>query len=273
MEKAKQIISAITVTGLLLFSMLNVQAQSNARIENIDFAAEFSKLVVTYDIVDAKPEEIFEIWIKVQTNSGKELIPSSTIGDIGKGVNGGSNKRIVWDVEADNVVLDEEFTVEVFAQSQKSQKRSKTVEDQEMVNEAKPSSIGVGGAMAFSALLPGLGNRIVKGSGAQWLLGVVGYGCIAGSVVLNNSAYNVYEDYKVATIPDERDDLYKKAKSKKQTSKVLIGAAIVIWVGDLLWTGLQASSARKKSKQSNFSLNYSVDPYTQKPLLGISYRF
>jgi hypothetical protein len=131
----------------------------------------------------------------------------------------------------------------------------------------------VGGAMAFSALLPGLGNRIVKGHGAQWMLGIVGYGCIAGSVILNNSAYDAYEEYKIATTASERDDLYKQAENKNRTSKVLMGAAIVIWVGDLLWTGLQASSARKKSKQSNFSLNYSVDPYTQKPFLGISYRF
>ncbi len=273
MEKLKLLLRIYLGIGLLLFGLLNVQAQSNARIENIDFTAEFSKLVVTYDIVNAKSGEIFEIWIKVQTNSGKELIPSSTIGDIGKGVNGGLNKRIVWDVEADNVVLDEEFTVEVFAQSQKSQEKSITNNEQEKAKESKPGSISVGGAIALSALLPGLGNRVVKGSGAQWLLGVAGYGFIAGSVMLNNSAYNAYEDYKVATTPADRDDFYNKAESKNRTSKVLFGAAIVIWVGDLLWTGLQASSARKKSKQSNFSLNYFVDPYTRKPLLGISYHF
>lgn len=274
MEKAKQIVSAFTVIVVIpLMGILNTQAQSNARIENIDFNAEYSKLVVTYDIVNAKSGEIFEIWIKVQTNSGKELIPSSTIGDIGQGVSGGANKRIVWDVEADNVVLDEEFTVEVFAQTLKSGEKNFTDEEPEIEKEAKPGGISVGGAMACSALLPGLGNRIVKGSGAQWLLGVVGYGFIAGSVVLNNSAYNAYEDYKIATTATERDDLYKQAENKKRTSKVLMGAAIVIWVGDLLWTGLQASSARKKSKQSKFSLNYSVDPYTQKPFLGISYRF
>ena len=273
MEKIKQIISVFAVTVIILMGMQNVKAQSNARIENIDFTAEYSKLVVTYDIVNAKSGEIFEIWIKVQTNSGKELIPSSTIGDIGKGVNGGSNKRIVWDVEADNVVLDEEFAVEVFAQSLKSGVKDYTKKKPELKKETKPGGISVGGAMAFSALLPGLGNRIVKGSGAQWLLGVVGYGCIAGSVMLNNSAYNAYEDYKIATTTAERDDLYKQAERKNRTSKVLMGTAIVIWVGDLLWTGLQASSVRKKSKQSNFSLNYSVDPYTQKPFLGISYRF
>jgi len=271
MEKIKHIISVLTGAGLLLLSMVSVLAQSNARIENIDFTAEFSKLVITYDIVKVKSGETFEIWFKVLTVSGKELIPSSAIGDVGKGVSGGPNKRIVWDVEADNVVLDEEFSVEIFARSQGFQDES--IPEKEQEKEAKPSGISVGGAIALSALLPGLGNRIVKGSGAQWLLGVVGYGCIAGSIVLNSSAYNAYEDYKVAQTVDERDDFYKKAENNNRLSSVLFGAAVVIWVGDLIWTGLQASSARKKSKQSNFSLNYSVDPYTQKPLLGISYHF
>ncbi len=49
--------------------------------------------------------------------------------------------------------------------------------------KSKVQGISVGKALALSAILPGLGNRAVKGSGAQWLLGVAGYGCIIGSIV------------------------------------------------------------------------------------------
>jgi len=262
--------SIILIAAIAFLSIsAKIHAQSNARIENINFEAEGSKLAITYDIIKSKTNETFEVWVKIVTESGKEIIPVSMIGDVNKGVSGGLSKRIVWDVENDNAFIDEEFSVEVFAKSEFSKDASVPKEKQV---KKKGKGISVGGALALSAILPGLGNRMVKGSGAQWMLGVVGYGFVAGSIVMNNSAYNAYEDYKVATTPEKRDDLYKKAQDNNMISKVFFGAAVAIWVSDLLWTGIQAGKARKKSK-SDISLKYSYDPYLQKPLVGLSYRF
>jgi hypothetical protein len=107
------------LTGIYLFVPVAVQSQSTAKVENINFYAEGSKLVVTYDIVKAKPGETFDVWIKVVTASGKQISPMTLSGNYGSGNIGGSGKKITWNVEADNVVIDEEFSVEVYARSEK----------------------------------------------------------------------------------------------------------------------------------------------------------
>ena len=273
MEKMKKykFIILLLVGFCFVFGFEPTFAQSNARIENTDFYQDGSNLIITYDIVKAKAGETFNIWVKVTGDSGTEIIPSAVSGDVGKGVPGGSDKRVIWDMETDNAFIDEEISVEIFARSE-GVKQSGT-EEKVIVPKTEGSGISVIGAMGLSVILPGLGNRVAKGSGAQWLLGVVGYGCIAGSVVMNNSAYNTYEDYKVATTPQERDDLFNQAKTQNTVSKVFLGAAIIIWAGDLLWTGLQAGSVRKKAGKSDVSFISSFDPYTKRPLFGINYRF
>ena len=109
------IVFLIIAAALTTLSISNyIQAQSAAKIENIKFDAEGSKLAITYDIAKYKEGETFEIWVKIVTASGKTLIPVTMYGDVNKGVSGGTGKRIVWDIEADNVTIDEEFSVEVY---------------------------------------------------------------------------------------------------------------------------------------------------------------
>ena len=268
------IVFLIIATVLTTLSISNcIQAQSAAKIENIKFDAEGSKLAITYDIAKYKEGETFEIWVKIVTASGKTLIPVTMYGDVNKGVSGGTGKRIVWDIEADNVTIDEEFSVEVYGRvDSKSSTQIANETVKEKPQNIKGTGISVGRALALSALLPGLGNRAVKGSGAQWLLGVAGYGCIAGSIILNNSAYNAYEDYKLADNAEDRDDYFSKAENNDKTSKILMYSAVGIWVADLVWTGLQANKARKNSNPK-VSFNYYYDSYLNEPLFGLSYRF
>jgi hypothetical protein len=278
MKNSNLIKLILVVSGLLISCGNMLYSQSAAKIENIRFDAEGSKLVIYYDITKFKEGETFEIWVKIITASGKTIIPVSVIGDVNKGVSGGTGKRIVWDAETDNALIEEEFSVEVFGRSESRKEVSSpkdTQKDKEKpaVVKAEKSGISVPGAMAFSLLLPGLGNRIAKGQGAQWLLGIAGYACIAGSVVMNNAAYNSYEDYKIAGTADERDDLFTQSELQNNSAKIFAGLAIGIWVGDLIWTGIQAGKARKKSGYSNVSLNYFYDPYFKKPMIGLNYRF
>jgi hypothetical protein len=113
--------------GLYSLAPINVQSQSGARVENINFYAEGSKLIITYDIVKAKTGETFDVWIKIVTASGKEINPMALSGNIGSGNPGGTGKKISWNVEADYVVLDEEFSVEVFARAEKKDEKMEPV--------------------------------------------------------------------------------------------------------------------------------------------------
>jgi hypothetical protein len=241
--------------------------QSKAMVQNVDFYAEGNDLVVKYDIVQAKSGETFEIWLKVITDSGKDYIPASVTGDVGRGVSGGPNKKVLWDVEADGVSLDEEFYVEVFARSEMvPDEKAQTYKDR-----SEKRGISVGGALALSAVLPGLGRTVVNRGGAQWILGIVGYGCIAGAVALNSEAIAAYDNYKAATSGSDRDDFFQEAETYDVASKVLAGAAITIWVVDLISTGTQAARARRAQK--GFSMNYGLDPISGRPLVGFNYRF
>jgi len=264
MRKSYKIISILTVLIISISIPVSLMAQSKAMIENIDFYAEGSNLVIKYDIVKAKDGEVFEIWVKLTTASGQSIIPQTMTGDVGSGIMSGPNKRIEWDLNADNTTIDEEFSVEVFAKS--------SLQETTKVEKPKKEGISVGGAMLLSAVLPGLGRTVAKGGGSQWMWGVIGYGCIAGTVIMNNQAYNAYEDYKVATDPTERDDFFTKAEENDTYSKIFLGTAATIWIIDIISTGVQAGKIRKSKNQSNFSLNYNIDP-TGKPLVGFTYRF
>ncbi len=263
----KYIYNRIIIFALLVFVFIfsqNIFAQSNATIENIDFYAEGNGLVIKYDIVKALDSELFEIWVKVITESGKTIIPKTASGDVGSGVSAGPNKRIVWDIPADNITIDEAFTVEVFAKSDYVEPK---------VVKPKREGISVGTAVLLSAVLPGLGKAVAKGGGGQWMWGVVGYGCVAGSVVTNNKASDAYDDYLIATSPDERDDLFTQAEQSDLISKIFIGTAAAIWIIDLITTATQVSKIQKSKNKLSYSLNYTIDPITRKPLVGVTLSF
>ena len=73
----KYMVSILFITGSLFLIIMNqkIYGQSAAKIENIKFDAEGSKLAITYDIVKYKEGETFEIWVKIVTASGKTLVP------------------------------------------------------------------------------------------------------------------------------------------------------------------------------------------------------
>ncbi len=261
----------LCIVGMIILNVIipiHLNAQSKARIENVDFFPDGSKLIITYDIVKFKSNETFKIWINVYTESGQKLIPNALTGDVGSNITGGSYKRIIWDMEADQAFLDEDIAITVMAESELSKKQN-TVEKQAV----KKEGISVGGAMGLSLVLPGLGRRVINGSGAAWLLGVVGYGCIGGAYYMNNSAYNALEDYNRATSTSERDDYFQKAENYNLYSKILIGSAATVWIVDLIVTGVKAGKKRNSYHSQKMSFISSYDPVAKQPLVGFRYRF
>ncbi len=269
----------LLIAGMIILNIIipfNLNAQSKARVENVDFFPDGSTLIITYDIVKFKSNETFKIWVDVYKESGEKIIPRALTGDVGDNIPGGEYKRIIWDMEADQAFLDEDIAVVVLAESEtiktgkKPEKEAKPPKEKQTV---KKEGISVGAALGLSLVLPGLGRRVATGEGVAYLWGVAGYGLIGGALLMNNSAYNAYEDYQKATSTTERDDLYKKAKNYDVYSKVMIGGAAVIWVVDLILTGVKASKVRKSGADQRFSLNAGYDPYIQQPLVGVKYRF
>nr|NQU88937.1 hypothetical protein [Bacteroidota bacterium] len=231
-------------------------AQSKANVENVDFNLEGENLVITYDISKVKSGETFNVSVNITTASGSKINAFALSGDIGPGVYGGKYKRIVWDLVKDNVYIDDEIAVEVIATS-----------------EITSKPVSVGGALLRSLVLPGWGNMYAKGGGAYWLMGVVGYGAVAGAVMMNNKAYNTYEDYKNSDVPSERDQLYNDADQYYKNQKVLMLGAAAIWAVDLIWTGIQAGNVNARARNSKVSMGYYYNPVVRQPMFTLTYKF
>ena len=262
-----------------LFCSAGLKAQSVAKIEHVDFFAEGDKVVITYDITGSQPGETFNIWILVKTATGKILSAKTTSGDIGKGVTGGPGKRILWSYQLDNVVIEEDVGIEVLASPEVTQKPAEQPaktepEPQKKTEPAKQEYQGrkvhIGAALAMSAVLPGLGKVYVKKHGANYLWGVVGYGLVAGSVLLNHAAYDNLEIYHNSNDAD-RDDYYNKAKGQAIGSYICIGGAAIIWVTSFISTGVKAGKAKRNPGSVQF--NGGFDPHFGAPMVGLTYKF
>lgn len=182
----------LLISGISLLLLITAQsnAQSIAQIENIDFYPEDTKLVITYDLIKAGTGEKFNVWVKIKTESGYEIKPVSIYGDVGKWVTGGTNKKIHWDLESDGVTLDEEISVEVFAQSEFEKPTQAEAEQEVLAQEAeyhRNVDIGAGFGLDYGGIigvkieyipLSHLGIFASGGallSGFGWQLGAIGY--------------------------------------------------------------------------------------------------
>lgn len=88
-------------------------------IENTKLQLENENLIITYDIGGTNTLE--KVWLEIKTTSGKTIIAKTLNGDIGENISSGKNKRIIWNMKADNIDLQgEELNVQVLASQQNS---------------------------------------------------------------------------------------------------------------------------------------------------------
>lgn len=273
MKNLIQIIrSVLPLLMIVGFAMVNYSAvaQSKVKVENVKFFMEDDKLVITYDLNKAKAKEAYEVTVEIATTAGTKIRAFALTGDVGPNVYGGKYKRIVWNLAEDNVYIDDEIVVEVTANPMD---QKATVEAIKPARSYTGGQKSVGGAMLRSVALPGWGNSYAADGGAYWLIGVAAYGCLGAGLYYNNAAYNSYEDYKEATTAGERDQLFQDASDQKDMQNVFLIAAGAIWVGDIIWSGLQAASVNKKTAaQSKVMVGSYYDPIAQAPMITLRLR-
>lgn len=258
----------LILLALCMFVPGFVFAQS---ITNVDFYQDDNDLVIVYDIVAYDKDQTFNIWVKVYDSKGNLFNPYTLSGDVGSDITGGKAKRIRWDMVADEVMIDEEIYVEVLGKPEPSPQQK--IAHTKIPKKTEPKGekrISVGGALALSAILPGLGISVASQGGAQWLIGVGTYGLIGGSILLNHGAYNKYEDYKVEEDPAKRNDLFTQAENQDMASKIFMGAAAVVWLGNMVLTGVQTAGINRDAKGSKLSVNGGYDPRHQAPIIGLT---
>lgn len=79
------------------------------QIKNIDFFFEpiENELIITYDLVNSSPLELYEVELNFIDGMNVVIRPKSVFGDIGKDIQGGENKRIIWKIFDDVESLSE----------------------------------------------------------------------------------------------------------------------------------------------------------------------
>lgn len=255
----------ILLSGCFISLNNQVTAQNKGKVENVDFFLEGDNLIITYDLEKAKTGDVFDVSVNISTVKGTKIKAFAMSGDVGSGVTGGKFKRIVWNLAQDNVFIDDEIVVEVFAKAAVGNANTSTDKSAKSYTH-----VSVGGAMVRSLIFPGWGNRYAKGGGAYWLMGLAAYGSAGAAFYFNNEAYNSYEKYQQAYDPAERDKLYQDANDQYDMQKNLMYAAGAIWLVDIIWTGLQAANVNKKARLSNVSMGYYYDPMVRTPMFSVS---
>jgi len=240
---------------------------------------EEGTLHIYYDIVGTEPGQRFYISMSVEDENGKSIAARQLSGDVGENVRGGMNNHIAWEYEKDNVFLDAEIFIKVNAELTTP---PVTVEKQAAGDEGlreessqDGKSYSRTGLVLQSVALPGLGLTKVTGK-PHWIKGVAGYGCIAGSVVLNRMAISTYQSISDFDTAEESKAAYDKSVTQDNASEILAYVAIGIWVTDLIWTVVGTSSLSDRlsyAQHRGFSLTGDLDPVSRAPKIGLVYRF
>ncbi len=261
------------ITCLLQFGA-NILAQSDFDISEPRFELKDNCVLISYDILNSSPLENFVVSVEIADADGKRIKVKALEGDIGEDVMGGMNKMITWDLGADNIIMNAEIIVNIHAELVLPP-ISSPVERKDMPVEVTTKDYNRTGLIIQSLALPGIGLSQTTGN-PHWIKGVAGYGCIAGSVVLNKVAVATYDSFLEAGTTEDAEISLTKSVRQDNISEVLAYMAIGIWVADIIWTvaGTKDSSMNPLfSENRGISITTGIEPLTIAPWVGIRYRF
>lgn len=255
-----------TPLALFIFTLvvlcLFCNAQSPVEVSDPRLEIRDNTLQISYDILNGAPDDRYFVSIVIEDEDGNKINARAFEGDVGGEVTGGINKRVLWDLKKDNVFINTYVFVKINA----------TVVP---ADDAKATGFSRAGILLQSLAFPGLGLSRVTGK-PHWIRGVAGYGCIAGSVILNRQAVNTFETIENLDDTDDINNAFDKSVQQDQFSEILAFAAIGIWVTDMIWTFVGTSDLKKPSLHSEtrgLSFSGSVDPISNIPQVGFIYRF
>ncbi|MFC2137117.1 hypothetical protein ACFLTE_02975 [Bacteroidota bacterium] len=196
----------ISIIFLLIISVLNLNAQygTNAQITNIDFQLINEKIIITYDLIYAKPNDLFDIEVNIYNSTGYRVEAQSVEGSF-TDVKRGKKKQIIWYISEDYNNFEDNIYVELTA-------RHKNYKPINRVTRIE--------ALAKSTLYPGWGSANTTLKKSNYAKGVLGYGFVATSLFFNQLSRKQNSSSSYET------EVYRGM------SYAMLGAAGVIWIWD-----------------------------------------
>lgn len=257
--KIQYFIFILLLLGTKTFLYGQVKIESQAKIDNIDFTLSDNKVIITYDLLNAKRQERFDIQVSIYKASTDTRINAKTFSGDLYNLAGGKGKTIIWQLAEDLTYLDENIYVLLEATH---------------LNPVTIPYTGKKTAYLQSTAFPGWGTSKMTLNNYHLVKGVAAYSLIALSIKSNYDAGNYYDKYQNATEANERDDYYKKAENSYRNSFYFIGGAAAIWLGEYLWLYLAPNKTDAQNMpQKKVSLYYNHNPETNTPALTLTYKF
>jgi hypothetical protein len=251
-----------------IFLFLNysrVSGQTSVELSKPRLEVKDSILIISFDILNSRENEKFNIRIEATDSLGNKLAAQSLSGDIGKNINGGYNKKIIWDLWTDSIYSDIGIYIQVYAEIFKTIQISK-----------QNLHLSRTGVISRSLFFPGWGLSAINPGKPHWLKGIAGYGCIAATVIYNKKAVSSYADYLASLDAKVSESSFKNSVKENNLSKIFAYTAVGIWLTDLIWTVSSSSVLKNNSKQdktSGFSIKPFYDSKWNLPLIAIRYDF
>jgi hypothetical protein len=296
MKKAFSLILCALISAS--FSVCHAQSMniSKPQLELIN-----NNVVILYNIINSTNSDKFDISIDVTDENGNKVNARSLTGDVGNQISGGNGKEITWNLTTDNIMLDAMLYFQIRAQAintstavasnttdthsepVKTSTQKTTTEAFKEAEAASPSSssssssssISRGSAVFQSLLFPGLGLSRINHK-PHWFRGVAGYGCVAGSVLLNSFSNTSYNSYLESRDITARNDFYNTSVKQTSISSTLLYSAIGVWVIDFIWTfagSKYKSTAMKYGQTKGLSVQPIYNSELNTPALAFKYTF
>jgi hypothetical protein len=211
------------------------------------------QLLIFYDVVSKSQADQFYVWVEMEKKNGEPIQTIALSGDIGDNIKTGTNRKIIWVPEKDNVFLDEEVFVEVKA-------------------EKYIKSFNKGSTMLLSMAVPGLGQTKISKGKPWWLTGVAAYGALAGGLITYMNFSKTYKSYKAEEDLLKRADLLTQSQKQLNISNALIVSGAALWAANIFWVALTPNKYQPL-QHVKLSLDQSTGPYKGTTLLTFRFNF
>lgn len=230
----------VLIFGLILISFSNSFAQDFS-IKTNSLEIINNKLVVSYDFIDFKKNDKFEVWVVVTDGYGNKLTAKTFSGDVGMNITGGVDKKITWDYMYDHIVINDEIGIEVKAEKMSLQEV--TIQEMTVVKTS-----------FRSAVFPGWGLAKITGNKTHLISGAVTYLSAGAGVYYMLESQKNYDEYQAGNLTSGESDFYKKSIDQNTMSKAFFIGAGSIWAANIVWTAIKTKKLKneQKAKQAYF---------------------
>lgn len=224
-----------------------------------------NKLIIRYDILNTDPEESFNVSLEISDSKGAAINPRSLTGDIGINISGGTNKEILWNYGSDNVRDEVNIYVRIIISRYHP-------EPAESKSEVVVKSNARSGLIFQTLALPGLGLSKIHNNKPFWIMGIAGYGCIAGSIGFNAASKANFGNWERSF----DNTFYEEYKSQKTASTICMAGAAAIWVTNIVLVFRDSSNHKNLSgigEYKNLSLLMTYEPNYNATQLKLKFTF